>query len=344
MKYVKHPIPEEISDKGGASVQLVQKQTIPLDGAIDAAIEAHYAIGQKEFIRNGVLGMMKSMAAGVRRDGRARSIDGFLTVYPVFKGAVDVERGYDPAVNKVQIRARLLNELELDISNWSFEDVTPGKRAFKVGTVKAGSVIGVVETGSVIEVNGDGLPSTKAGEELRVHWEVEGTDKSGDIPAAKITSDVGRADIAADALDELADAEYDGKTIVFTVRGNFSSAKISAKLKVLPTRGNFKGIEVKQFEMERIDCKIAADQIEGLGAFAGWTADGGTLHISVPDSLDPYDKDVTFTKNSDGDFVGTAQLEGFTLNQRHGTATITLKPDADPTSVNTAAFVVELAE
>ena len=105
-----------------------------------------------------------------------------------------------------------------------------------------------------------------------------------------------------------------------------------------------RSIEVKQFEMERIDCKIAADQIEGIGAFAGWTADGGTLHISVPDSLDPYDKDVTFTKNSDGDFVGTAQLEGFTLNQRHGTATITLKPDADPTSVNTAAFVVELAE
>ena len=126
--------------------------------------------------------------------------------------------------------------------------------------------------------------------------------------------------------------------------GDRASAKIGALLKVLPTRGNFKGIEVKQFEMERIDCKIAADQIEGIGAYAGWTADGGTLHISVPDSLDPYDKDVTFTKNSDGDFVGTAQLEGFTLNQRHGTATITLKPDADPTSVNTAAFVVELAE
>ena len=30
MKYIKHPIPEEITDKGGASVQLVQKQTIPL--------------------------------------------------------------------------------------------------------------------------------------------------------------------------------------------------------------------------------------------------------------------------------------------------------------------------
>ena len=231
MKYIKHPIPEEISDKGGASVQLVQKQTIPLDGAIDDAIEAHYAIGQKEFIRNGVIGTMKSMAAGVRRDGRPRSIEGFLTVFPVFKGPVDLEKGFDPAVNKVQIKARLLNELELDISNWTFEDVTPGKRSFKLDSVKAGAVLNVVEIGEAIAVNGQEMPSTKAGEELRVHWEVEGTDKSGDIPAAKMTSDVGRADIAADALAELASEEYDGKTIVFTVRGNFSSAKISATLK-----------------------------------------------------------------------------------------------------------------
>ena len=34
----------------------------------------------------------------------------------------------------------------------------------------------------------------------------------------------------ADALDELKSPEHDGKTIVFTVRGNFSSAKISATI------------------------------------------------------------------------------------------------------------------
>ena len=244
MKYIKHPIPEEITDKGGASVQLVQKQTIPLDGAIDAAIEAHYAIGQKEFIRNGVIGTMKSMAAGVRRDGRPRSIEGFLTVYPVFKGPVNLEKGFDPAVNKVQIRARLLNELELDISNWSFEDVTPGKKAFKLNSVKAGAVLNVVEVGEKIAVNGENLPSTAAGEELRVHWEVEGTDKSGDIPAAKMTSDVGRADIAADALAELASPAYDGKRIVFTARGNFSTAKIAATLRYAEPPGPKRRVEV----------------------------------------------------------------------------------------------------
>ena len=51
------------------------------------------------------------------------------------------------------------------------------------------------------------------------------------ILADKVTSNISRIDIAEDALAELASEEYDGKTIVFTVRGNFSSAKISATLK-----------------------------------------------------------------------------------------------------------------
>mgnify|MGYP003312049508 CR=1 FL=1 len=231
MKYVKHQIPEEISDKGGASVQLVAKQTIPLDGAIDAALEAHYCIGQKPAIMNNVFGALKSMAAGVRRDGRPRRIDGFLGLYPVFKGKVDLTKGFDPAENKVQIKARLLNELVLNTKKWTFEDVTPGKRSFTLDSVKAGSVLFVVKIGEAIQLNGQELPSTRADEELRIHWAVEDTDKSGDIPASKMTSDVGRADIAADALAELASEEYDGKTIVFTVRGNFASAKISATLK-----------------------------------------------------------------------------------------------------------------
>ena len=46
-----------------------------------------------------------------------------------------------------------------------------------------------------------------------------------------MTSTASRATIAADALAELASEEYDGKRIVFTVRGNFASAKIAATLK-----------------------------------------------------------------------------------------------------------------
>ena len=272
MKYVKHQIPEEISDKGGASVQLVAKQTIPLDGAIDAALEAHYCIGQKPAIMNNVFGALKSMAAGVRRDGRPRRIDGFLGLYPVFKGKVDLTKGFDPAENKVQIKARLLNEMVLDTKKWTFEDVTPGKRSFTLDSVKAGPVLGIIRIGEAIQLNGQELPSTRADEELRIHWAVEDTDKSGDIPASKMTSDVGRADIAADALAEIASEEYDGKSIVFTVRGNFSSAKISATLKCGPVTPTVDDIASEGHTGEIVSGTAFAAKGSGLDAF---DAEGG---------------------------------------------------------------------
>ena len=242
-QYIKNPIPPEISEDGGASIMFVNKQTIPLDGAIQEALEGNYCTGQITLIRNFFFGLLQSMADGVRRDGHARQIANFLTVYPVFKGEVDLDKGFDPAVNYVMIRARLLNEMELDITNWSFEDVTEGKRSFTLQSVKAGEVIGEYLLGEVGNINGRNLPSTVADEELRIHWEVEGTDKSGDIPAEKLSSDVSRIDIAEDALAELEDETYDGKTIVFTVRGNFSNAKISAVLKYVQTEPVFTGTD-----------------------------------------------------------------------------------------------------
>ena len=238
-QYIKVPIPEAISEDGGASILFVNKQTVPLDGAITDALAGNYCTGQKTLIRNFFFGIMQSMADGVRRDGHARQIANFLTVYPVFKGEIDLERGYDPEVNGVMIRARLLNEMDLDITDWSFEDVTEGKRSFRLTSCSTGEVDGEYKVGELGHLNGKDLPSTEAGETLRVHWEVEGTDKSGDIPAAKLSSEIDRIDIADDALAELAHDEYDGKTIVFTVRGNFSSGKISASLRAATPEPHF---------------------------------------------------------------------------------------------------------
>ena len=252
-QYIKNPIPAEISEDGGASILFVNKQTVPLDGAIKEALDGNYCTGQATLIRNFFFGLMLSMADGVRRDGHARQIANFLTVYPVFKGEVDLDRGYDPAKNGVMIRARLLNEMDLDITDWSFEDVTEGKRSFKLTTCTTGELDGEYRLGELGHINGKGLPSTAAGEELRVHWEVEGTDKSGDIPAAKLSSEIDRADIAADALAGLASPVYDGKKIVFTVRGNFSSAKVAATLRYAEPPGPKRHVEVSGTAMTSWD-------------------------------------------------------------------------------------------
>ena len=158
-QYIKVPIPEAISEEGGASILFVNKQTVPLDGAVKEALAGNYCTGQATLIRNFFFGLMQSMADGVRRDGRARQIANFLTVYPVFKGEIDMDRGYDPEVNGVMIRARLLNEMDIDITDWSFEDVTEGKRSFKLTSCTTGEVAGEYRVGELGHLNGKDLPS-----------------------------------------------------------------------------------------------------------------------------------------------------------------------------------------
>ena len=307
-QYIKNPIPEAISEDGGASILFVNKQTVPLDGAITDALAGNYCTGQATLIRNFFFGLMRSMADGVRRDGHARQIANFLTVYPVFKGEIDMDRGYDPNVNGVMIRARLLNEMELDITDWSFEDVTEGKRSFRLTSCSTGEAGGVYQVGELGHLNGKDLPSTAAGEELRVHWEVEGTDKSGDIPAAKLSSEIDRIDIAADALAELASEAYDGKTIVFTVRGNFSSAKIAATLKYVEPelpRVDSAGAEDRPGEIVRgEDFLILGEGLSAYDSLAGdrvkvkWT-EGGEAKELVTDTVEQWDTRMLFPSPSE---------------------------------------------
>ena len=68
-QYIKVPIPEAISEEGGASILCVNKQTVPLDGAVKEPLAGNYCTGQATLIRNFFFGLMQSMADGVRRGG-----------------------------------------------------------------------------------------------------------------------------------------------------------------------------------------------------------------------------------------------------------------------------------
>jgi len=228
VQIIKKPIPEEIYEGGGASVQIVNKETVELETSVDEAKDALIVVGDKLLIKGMFVGLFKSMIKGIERDGNARQLGDFITLYPVPTGEFDLDKGWQEGVNEVRIRARLMNEMEIDISKWEFEDSTPGRQSFKLESVKGGSVDGVIESNKAVEMNGRNLPLTA---DIRVDWALEDGSASGTIAAAKVTSTVTRVDIAADAMSAIVTQANDGKTIVFTVRGNYANAKISAVLK-----------------------------------------------------------------------------------------------------------------
>ena len=61
-KFIKRAIPAEISDKGGAYVQFVEKDTVPLDGVIVDTIDGSYCQGRPTLILAAIQGLLKSMA------------------------------------------------------------------------------------------------------------------------------------------------------------------------------------------------------------------------------------------------------------------------------------------
>ena len=280
--YIRQVIPEDISEKGGVRLRLVGNKTVPLETSIKEAKATGCVLGDEELVKRQFEGLVQCMRDGVEADGMARQIDGWVTVYPVFVGPIDLSKGFDPEKNGVRIRMRLLNEIDVDITDWEFRDVTPGRTPFTLDSASTGELVNMVKVGDPVHVNGRPFPPHDA---LRVDWAVEGTDKNGTIPADKFTSDATLITIAEDALEELASEEYDGKAVVFTVRGNFSSAKISATLKYVPP---------EPFEITDV-------RTDGEGGESGRIADGQDFAIVGLGFTDDSVANVRYTRAASGE-------------------------------------------
>ena len=302
IKVIKKLIPEEICEDGGASVVIVGKETVDLETSIDEAKDVLIVVGDKLLVKGIFVGLFKSIINGIGRDGNARQLGDFITLYPVPTGEFDLDKGWQPGVNGVRIRARLMNEMELDISKWEFEDDTPGRQAFTLASIECGDrQLGVVDFVHPVWINGKPLPRT---DEIRVDWAVEGTDRHGTIAADKVTSTASRATLAADALAELASEEYDGKTVVFTVRGNFASAKISATLKYAqPLRHvEFSALEATATEMGNANVLATVDDAEGV---LGYTVGESDVSITAFASVDGgEEEELTLVAPPDGNAFG----------------------------------------
>ena len=119
---IKREIPASFSEKGGCSYRIVNKITVPLESSIKEAKEMMSVVGDEIVVLAQFQGMLKSMAEGVQRDGIARQLGDYLTVYAQPYGEIDLDEGWDSSKAGFYLKARLLNEMEIDISSWTLRD------------------------------------------------------------------------------------------------------------------------------------------------------------------------------------------------------------------------------
>jgi len=286
-KYIKQEISTEICEDGGATAKIVGNKVLPLGTAVEEAISGGYAIGDRTLLTAEVMGVVRSMVENCAKDGNARQVDGLFTVSPQYYGLIDPEKGHDPAVNGVELKIRLLKELKVDTSTWTFTDVTPGKEPIKAQTVSTGDASGevVLGAGSVIKVTGYGLENTAG-----VDWEVPGTAQAGTFAANKVTKSATVVTIT-DGLASLNIPTNDGLKIVLTVRVVKNASKVSGTMKYSPptitkvaTAGRDGIVKGQPFDIEGTNLRYnAGDTVK-----AKWNA-GGTAgeQLLAPTAVTP---------------------------------------------------------
>ena len=218
------------SSLGGNVVAHVDNpKTLSNNETIDEAISLGYVKGDRTQIGYNAKGVLKAMIKGISKDGNGRKIDEMFSVQPYTQGRLD-DVTDDITKEKVTVvaRARALKELKLDDSDWTVTvEGTTGN--LRISSITTGESSGVITVGEAIAINGFGLALSEGDS---VKWSVTGTDKSGTVASEHLSGDMTRLNIAAAALAELASAEYNGKTIVWTLKIGGNLGVKSAVLEV----------------------------------------------------------------------------------------------------------------
>ena len=190
---------------------------------LQEALDYGYVTGKESSLAAVAEGVFKAMIDGIRKDGNGRKIDDFVSINAFAKGALkDICDELNKQDIKVSVRARMLKEFKVDATEWSFV-IEGSTGTFQIEVITTGEKLGEIVLGEDVKLNGKELAM---GEGDTVSWSVPETGLSGTVAASFVTSDATRITIARDGLQELFEAENDGKTVVFTVRiGNKKSVK-----------------------------------------------------------------------------------------------------------------------
>ena len=192
-----------------------EEKVLDTNATVNEAIDYGYVMGKPAQIEYNVKGVLKAMVSGISKDANGRKLDSLFSIQPVVKG-----RGDDICDDikldelKVNARARALNGLKIDTSDWSVT-VEGSTGNLTLNTVSSGIETGKITPTLDVNLNGFGL---SLGDDDSVTYSVPELGVSGTIDSALITSEWTRLTIDKTAFSELTTSEYNGKKIVFKVK------------------------------------------------------------------------------------------------------------------------------
>ena len=135
-----HPIKGSLKEKGlyNATIATGRGEVVGLDGIVDFAFDRGYIYGiKREAAKSIVRGLLDSIVAGIKEDGRTRCIDDYLSfrlkVHGIFEDAHDE---FDPERHSLSLAVAPLRELRPSFRG--VEATNPDhKRQFRIYSVKA---------------------------------------------------------------------------------------------------------------------------------------------------------------------------------------------------------------
>jgi len=209
----------------------VDLKSLDTAATVREAIEKGYVVGKQELVVSTVSGVIRSMCAGISRDGNGRKVDGIVSLQPSIR--CKLADSCEPVTKdnvEAKLRARVLKDGKVDASGWSFT-IEGATGSLDVQSVTTGEVMGEVVIGEAIDFNGSDLALAAAD---TITWTAnDGTQtKTGSIASDKRTCSANRITTAADVLASLTGGTWEEKTIVFTIQSGNKKAVKAATLRV----------------------------------------------------------------------------------------------------------------
>ena len=203
-------------DLNGRNVgQIVNLESLDGDATLHEAIKRGYVTGKEPVLASIVEGVLTAMVDGVNKDGNGRKIDGYLSINAYLANRLaDICDEINRKNAKINLRARMLKEFKIDTSGWTII-VEGSTGVFQLEVVTTGERLGEVVTGKDVLLNGKNLT---LGEGDTVSFSVPEMGVERTVSASNLTSNASRITVARDGWQDLFDEDYDGKTVVWTVK------------------------------------------------------------------------------------------------------------------------------